>query len=93
VKLSPESLSAKRTAVNVTVVGYVIAVISRITGWEINVTPEDMVWLVPVIGFLMGVGYRLSRWATNKWPTLGWFLFGSGKEPAGVQKIGTHPEV
>ena len=84
---SPVNVSTKRTAVNITVIGYLVMVLNRIFGWHLTVTPDDLVWVAPLLGVVFGVGYRLSRWATTKWPGLGWVLFGSGKEPLGVKKI------
>lgn len=83
------NVSTKRTAVNITVVSLVIALIAKITGWEINVTAEDLALLSPVLGVIFGIGYRVSRFLSAKWPTLGWVLFGSGKEPEGMKPIGS----
>ncbi len=88
-KLStPENISTKRTAVNITVVGYVIYALNRILGWDINLTDTDMLIIMPVVGVVFGIGYRLSRAITTRWPQIGWLLFGSGQEPQGLKKIG-----
>ena len=86
---SPVNVSTKRTAVNITTVGLIIYAVSYVTGKEISIDPDDPInlLLVPAIGVVGGIGYRLSRWATNRWPSLGWVLFGSGKEPAGLKPI------
>lgn len=85
--MSPVNVSTKRTAVNITVVLWAIAILNKVFNWHINLSEADAVWLAPIIGLVAGVGYRISRWATSKWPTLGWLLFGSGKEPAGIKPI------
>lgn len=86
--MSAVNISTKRTAINVTVVLWMVSLVNRIFGWKMNLTDQDVIWLAPAIGAVVGVGYRLSRWATAKWPTLGWVLFGSGKEPEGMKPIG-----
>lgn len=84
---SPENVSTKRTAVNIVVVGYVVYAVNRLFGWDIKLSDTDMLIIMPVIGVVFGIGYRLSRLLTNKWAWLGWLLFGSGKEPLGIKKI------
>lgn len=81
------NISTKRTAVNVGVIAAIVAVICKVFGWTLNIDTNDLLVLSPVIAFVAGFGYRLSRWATAKWPTLGWVLFGSGKEPSGIKAI------
>jgi len=86
---TPVNISTKRTAVNVTAITLIVGAVCRIFGWELTLDPTDPVLLVvaPALGVIAGIGYRLSRAVTNKWPTAGWVLFGSGKEPLGVKKI------
>jgi uncharacterized membrane protein len=86
---NPVNISTKRTAVNTAVVGYVLYLISFITGREFTIDADDPINLIApaAVGVLIGIGYRLSRWATAKWPSLGWVLFGSGKEPTAVKPI------
>jgi len=85
---TPKNISTKRTTVNATVVGYIIYAINRLFGWHLDLNDADMLIVIPVLGVVLGIGYRLSRAITDKWPQLGWVLFGSAKEPLGVKKIG-----
>lgn len=84
---SPVNVSTKRTAVNAGVIVSIAAVVSKVTGWEIKLDDADLLIAIPVVTFIVGFGYRLSRAVTNRWPQAGWVLFGSGKEPAGLKKI------
>lgn len=83
----PVNISTKRTTVNIAVIGWIVAAITWITGVSITVDAATMTLLTPVVAVVLGFGYRLSRAITAKWPSMGWVVFGSGKEPAGVQKI------
>jgi hypothetical protein len=84
---SPEAISSKRTAVNSAVTIYIIGLVNAVFGWKISLDDISIIWIGAIIGFVMGVVYRLSRYATAKWPQLGWVLFGSGQEPAGMKPI------
>jgi len=87
---TPVNISTKRTAVNVTTITLIVGAMCRLFGWQITLDPTDPVLLVvaPALGVIAGIGYRLSRAITARWPAFGWVLFGSGKEPLGVKKIG-----
>ena len=85
--MSAVDVSTKRTAVNVTIVLAVIGGLSSVFGWQLNINSPEQLWLAPVIGAITGIGYRLSRFATTRWPAVGWVLFGSGKEPVGMAPI------
>lgn len=89
--MKPVNVSTKRTAVNFTVITAIVGVIAKVTGWQLTIEPEDLIWLSPIIGVVGGVGYRLSRAITTKWPWVGWVVFGSGKEPAGLRPITANP--
>lgn len=86
--MSDVSISAKRTAVNTSVVLILASIVSQLFGWEINLSDSGVYVASVVLGVIVGIGYRLSRWATHRWPVLGWVLFGSGKEPEGMKPIG-----
>lgn len=80
--------STKRTGVNIMVITAFMALIARIFNAEWTINPEDLALLSPVFGAIAAIGYRLSRVLTTKFPQLGYVLFGSGKEPAGIKRIG-----
>lgn len=86
--MSDVNIATKRTAVNVLVIGWAVTLINAILGKKIMLDAEAMGLLSPVVAAVLALGYRVSRWATSKWPTLGWVLFGSGKEPTAMKKIG-----
>ena len=83
------NISTKRTAVNIGVLTATVALVAKFTGWNIQLNTNDLLLLSPVIAAGAGIGYRISRWASAKWPSLGWVLFGSGQEPASLKKIGS----
>lgn len=76
--MSDASVATTRTTVNSTVAALFALVLSNLFGWEISVS--DPVYLA-LVGFGVPVFYRLSLWASAKWPTVGYVLFGTGKTP------------
>lgn len=68
-----------RTTVNGTVLTAVVALIVKLTGWEIDA--EDLLPFVPVIVPIIAVFYRLSLWLTEKFPVVGYVLFGKPVTP------------
>ena len=86
---TPVNISTKRTGVNVAVLGYVAVVVGWATKGRVVLDLDSPIMLVApaAVGVIVGIGYRLSRALTTKFPTLGWVLFGSGKEPVGVKAI------
>ena len=72
-----------RTGVNTAVFSAIVAVIAKVTGASIRV--EDLApWmplLAPVIGAAAAIFYRLSRVIADKWPSIGYVLFGTKKAP------------
>lgn len=89
--MTPVNVATKRTAVNITAITAIVGVIAKLTGWQLRIEPEDLIWIAPIMGVVGGVGYRLSRAITTQWPWVGWVIFGSGKEPAGMRDITTTP--
>lgn len=81
-------VSSKRTGINTTIVLMIVGVIGKAFGKEIVLTGDTLVLVSAALGFLAAIGYRLSRAISAKWPATGWVLFGSGKEPVGLKKIG-----
>ena len=81
------NISTKRTAVNVGALTAITYLITKFTGWEFELTEDDLAILIPILTVVGGFGYRLSRALTTRFPVLGWVLFGSGKEPTAVRDI------
>ena len=89
-KLSPENVSTKRTAINSGVTVFLIGMISWITGKEITLDSESMIYVAAIFGVVSGIFYRASRVAADKVPWLGYILFGSVMKP--VAYVSTKPE-
>jgi hypothetical protein len=89
VELTQETISAKRTAVNSTITIWLIGLVTQLTGWEIKLDDLNVLYIGAAIGAIMGIVYRVSRYLSSKYPLVGWFLFGSGKEPSGLKKTGS----
>lgn len=68
-----------RTTVNMLVLTALVSLVARYTGWNVRV--EDLLPYLPALAPVAAVFYRLSRFLTHRYPSLGWILFGSGKEP------------
>ncbi len=81
------NVSAKRTGVNIMVLSILTWVVAKLADWNINVTVDDLLALSPILAVASGIWYRLSRLLTAWKPVLGWLLFGSGQEPAGLQPV------
>lgn len=82
---SGASVSAKRTGVNIMVLSILTWIVAKLASWNINVTVDDLLTLSPILAVASGIWYRLCRLLTSWKPLLGWLLFGSGQEPAGLQ--------
>jgi len=78
---SPENVSTKRTAVNSGIVVFVIGLISWLTGKEIKLDSESMIYVSVIFGVVSGIFYRASRLVADNVPWLGWILFGSVMKP------------
>ena len=85
--MTDAGISAKRTAVNSAVTIYIIGLVNTIFGWHISLSDQSLLYWGAAIGIIMGIGYPLSRFITAKFPSLSWVLFGSGKEPAGMEPV------
>lgn len=73
------NVATVRTTVQTVVLTAVVAVIAKLTDWQVEV--DDLLPYVPLLAPVAAVFYRASRWLTARYPSLGWVLFGSGKEP------------
>lgn len=77
-KKSSKNVATVRTTVNSTLLLVISSVCSRVFGW--NVDLSDPV-VVLVLAGVTPIFYRASRWASEKWPTLGYILFGKVATP------------
>lgn len=68
-----------RTTVNGTVLTAVIALVVKITGWDITV--EEVLPYTPLMVPIIAIFYRASRAIADKWPKIGVILFGPRATP------------
>lgn len=78
--------ATKRTAWNAAAIAAVIGSVSYAveTFTDVDVPDLDLVKLAPlfpVVGVVVGIGYRLSRAISDRWPVFGKILFGSNEAP------------
>ena len=69
-----------RTTWNGTIVAGLIVASAAIFGWDISL--DDLGPFLPVIAVAIGVIYRLSLALAEKWPKVGYVLFGRRETPA-----------
>jgi hypothetical protein len=72
------NIATVRTGVNVAWVAAAAYVAQRF--FDVTIDPTDPVVLV-VVPAVVAFVYRLSAWASNRWPTLARVLFGYGTTP------------
>lgn len=68
-----KQIATVRTTVNSTALALVAMLLSRLFGVTIDLTDPLIVAAVAVV---TPIFYRLSLWASEKWPVLGYVLFG-----------------
>jgi len=76
---SSMTVATVRTAVQTTILAAVVTGIFKITGWQVAV--EDLLPFVPVLLPVAAVFYRLSRAVGDRWPVVGYILFGIPRPP------------
>jgi hypothetical protein len=69
-----------RTTVNGTILTGIIIAVAAGFGWTIEVA--DLAPYLPVLAAAIGVFYRLSLYLSERWPRLGYILFGRNTLPA-----------
>jgi cobalamin biosynthesis protein CobD/CbiB len=69
-----------RTTVNGTILTAVIIATAALFGWTIEVA--EMAPFLPVLAAAIGVFYRLSLYVSERWPKLGYVLFGKNTLPS-----------
>lgn len=71
-------IATVRTTVNTTVISVAVSLLARWFGWEIDVTDPVFIAGTAVV---VPVFYRASIWASEKWPAIGYILFGKVASP------------
>lgn len=78
-----------RTTVNGTVLAIIVVVISKLTNWQVQI--EDLAPYLPIFAAVLAIFYRLSRAVTDKWPVVGYVLFGKVATPKYVPPVDPPP--
>lgn len=81
-QLSNENVGAVRTSVHMTVLTAICSALAKWRGWTLQV--DDLLPYTPLILPVAAAFYRLSRVLSDRWPWLGYVLFGIVKKPAYV---------
>lgn len=81
-EMSNENVGAVRTSANMTVLTALCALLAKWRGWTLQV--DDLLPYTPIILAVTAGFYRLSRVMADRWPWLGYVLFGIVKKPAYV---------
>jgi hypothetical protein len=72
-------IATKRTAINSTVIAGVVYLVQRFTSIELDTTDPLILIGVP---FVVGIGYRTSRFLSDRFPALAVILFGDNTKPS-----------
>lgn len=86
-KAKDTTIGAVRTGISTAwIMGFFTALCS-IFHWDIS--PEDLAphlpWIMPVVAIVAGIAWRAMTFIVNKFPALGYILFGTQKKPAYVE--------
>lgn len=77
-------VASVRTGWHMAVFSAIAAFIYKISG--VTITVDDLLLLSPAVGVVGGVFYRASRYFTEKYPALGYVLFGTKKTPTDYEE-------
>lgn len=69
-----------RTTVNTTILVAVAAVAAKV--FDVDIEAEDLLPYVPIAIPVIAAFYRLSRAITDRWPQIGYVLFGNARPPS-----------
>lgn len=76
--MKSKNVATVRTTVNSTALLILASVGSHLFGWNVDLSDPVVVAALAVV---TPIFYRASRWACDKWPTLGYILFGKSATP------------
>lgn len=79
VEMTDTSTATVRTTVNGTILTAVIIGIANLFGWTIELA--DLTPFIPVLAGAILVFYRASLYVAERWPKLGYVLFGKTEAP------------
>lgn len=71
-----------RTTWNGALVAGLLVAAANVFGWSLELA--DLTPWLPVITAFIAVFYRASLWVSERWPKLGWVLFGKVAKPSYV---------
>lgn len=69
-----------RTTVNSTILVAIAAIAAKV--FKVKVQAEDLLPYAPIAVPVVAIFYRLSRAITDRWPQIGYVLFGNARPPA-----------
>ena len=69
-----------RTTVNGTILTAVVSLAYKLFGWEVKV--DDLLPFLPLLAPCIAVFYRLSLYLSERFPAIGYILFGVNKSPS-----------
>lgn len=69
-----------RTTVNTAILVGLAAIAAKV--FDVDVKAEDLLPYAPIAVPVVAVFYRLSRAVTDRWPQIGYVLFGNARPPA-----------
>lgn len=68
-----------RTTVNTTILVAIAAILAKV--FKVKVEAEDLLPYAPIAVPVVAIFYRLSRAVTDRWPQIGYVLFGNTRPP------------
>ena len=77
--MNPTTIATVRTGWNAGVLALVLALVRRVFGFEVSVELVEL--FAPVLAVVVAIFYRASRVLADRYPTLGYVLFGSPQSP------------
>jgi len=78
-KLSADDKHAIMTTVNTGI----LLILFRACEWifQVDITPENITRWIPVFAVVVGIFMRLSLYIADRWPPVGYVLFGIKEKP------------
>lgn len=73
------TIATVRTTWNTTLLAIVASIIFKVTGWTITV--DELLQFAPLLAPVVAIFYRASRVVADKWPKVGYILFGVNQQP------------
>lgn len=72
-------IASVRTGWQLSIFAAIATLVYKFSG--VTITTDQLLFLSPVVGIVGGVFYRFSRFISEKYPSVGYVLFGTKKTP------------